>query len=105
MYYLIIHLYQERYWNDVLLALAAEGITDALVLDATHIERALALEVPLFAGFWANMDRKSRFVKLILAPTADRAVVSRIVGTLKEEGVDLTDPAVGRLLLLPAEEL
>ena len=105
MYYLMIHLYQERYWGDVLLALTAEGITDALVVDASRMEHALASEVPIFAGFWADMDRRGRFAKVIMASVPDRSSAYRVVETLREDGVDLTDPSVGRVLLLPAEEV
>ncbi|RKY60014.1 MAG: hypothetical protein DRP94_01880 [Candidatus Latescibacterota bacterium] len=105
MYYLIVHLYQERYWSDILLALAAEGITDAVVVDASRMEQALISELPIFAGFWADMSRRGRFAKVIMASVPDRASVYRMVEALRGEGVDLTDPSVGKILLLPAEEL
>jgi len=51
------------------------------------------------------MSRRGRFAKVIMASVPDRASVYRIVEALRGEGVDLTDPSVGKILLLPAEEL
>jgi len=65
----------------------------------------LVSELPIFAGFWADMSRRGRFAKVITASVPDKTSVCRMVETLKGEGVDLTDPSVGKILLLPAEEL
>jgi hypothetical protein len=105
MYYLIIHLYQDRFQDDVMLALTAEGVRDALIVDAVNMRRILAFEMPIFAGFRADLNRKRTYAKLILALVPDKETITKITEALKISGVDVEDPEVCRMIFFPVEEI
>ncbi|RKY03882.1 hypothetical protein DRP77_05230 [Candidatus Poribacteria bacterium] len=103
MYYLIIHLYDEGLQEEVMLALTAEGVTDSFVLDAVNVRRVLAFEMPIFAGFRADLDRRRGFAKFIVALVPDKRTVLNIIETLRMSGVDVEDPEVCRFIFFPVE--
>lgn len=103
MYYLIIHLYDEGLQDEVMLALTAEGVTDSFVLEAVNVRRVLAFEMPIFAGFRADLDRRRGFSKVIVALVPDKRTVLNIIETLRMSGVDVEDPEVCRFIFFPVE--
>ncbi len=105
MYYLIIHLYQDRLQDDVMLALTAEGVGDGLIIDAVNMKNVLAFEMPIFAGFRADLSRRKSYAKLILAMVPDEETVDRIVETLRMSGVDVDDPEICRIAYFPVKSL
>jgi hypothetical protein len=105
MKYMIVTLYDPRHLDDVMLALTANAAHHAVVLDGKAVAPALMQDVPLFAGFRADLDEPRGVVKLVLAMVAETETVRQIRGDLKEAGIDLEDPAVGHVVVIPVEEL
>ncbi|HID55375.1 TPA: hypothetical protein EYP37_02510 [Candidatus Poribacteria bacterium] len=105
MYYLIIHLYQDRFQDDVMLALTAEGVGDGLIIDAVNMRDVLAFEMPIFAGFRADLSRRKIYAKLILAVVPDEETIDRIAETLKLSGVNIDDPEICRIAYFPVRSL
>lgn len=105
MKYLIITLYDARYLDDVMLALTAHNAHNAVVLDGKAVAPALMQDVPLFAGFRVDLDEPRGVTKLILASVDGIEVARQIRADLKDAGIDLEEPGVGRLVLVPVEEL
>jgi hypothetical protein len=105
MKYLIITLHDTRYLDDVMLALTAHDARNAVVVDGKAVAPALMQDVPLFAGFRVDLGEPRGAAKLILASVDGVEVARRIRADLRDAGIDLDDPAVGRLVLVPVEEL
>jgi hypothetical protein len=105
MKYMIVKLYDMRHLDDVMLALTAHDVRHAVVLDGKAVAPALMQDVPLFAGFRVGLDEPRGAMKIIFAIVEDNETARAIRDDLKEAGVDLSDPTVARVFLLPIEEL
>ena len=106
MQYVVLHLYKGENKEDLMLALAAHGVSDAVVVEGEALEQALTTKLPLFAGFRAGLGGGGRVYAMVVffaVAEADQAV--SILRTLRDYDVDFSDPTVGRAFLLPAEEI
>ena len=103
MHILLIFLYRDDLVDETMEALIELEIGDAVVVEGQPMERILADEVPIFGGLWQTIGEGHASVRLVLAPLPDRARLDPLFRLLAETGVDLSDPAIGRLCLLPAE--
>jgi hypothetical protein len=102
---MVISLYDPRCLEDVMLALTANDVRDAVVLDATAVGSALMQNMPLFAGFRADLGEPRSATKVVFALVPDEAAARAVRDELKEAGIDLDDPATAKVVLLPAEAL
>lgn len=98
--YMILHVNQEKYADDVLMALAEAGIQDPIVLSGESLGHKLAFDMPLFAGFRKNFGSDSSYAKVILAP-ADQKSIEFMLQELKNSGVDFVGDGIGKIYLLP----
>jgi hypothetical protein len=105
MKYMVIKLYDVRHLDDVMVALTAHDVGHAVVLDGKAVAPALMQDVPLFAGFRADLGEPRGAMKIIFAIVAGKDAAGAIRNDLKDAGIDLADPAVARVFLLPIEEL
>ena len=103
MHILFITLYREDLIDEVLSALVELEIGGAIVVDGTAMERILADDVPIFAGLWQTIGDSHDRVRLVMAQLTDRGQLDALFRVLLDSGVDLSDDAVGRLCLVPAE--
>lgn len=100
MYLLLIVLNDPRYLENVLSALVHIGIMEATLVDSTAMGKALAEQVPIFAGLRHELwDRP--YTKLILAWMEREEVVDDLIETLKDVDVDFEGGEVGMLLTIP----
>ncbi len=105
MFYLVVHLYRHELQEDLMLALEAQGISDVVIVDAVGKDKVLAFDMPIFAGFKADLEGRKLYAKLIMALVPDRETAEGFVSSLRESGINCSDPDVCKILLLPAEEL
>jgi hypothetical protein len=104
MKYMIIKLYDPRCLDDLMLALTAHEVGH-VVLDGRAVGSTLMQEMPIFAGFRVDLGEPRGAMKVILAIVKDDDHARAIRDELKDAGIDLTDPAVAKVFLLPIEEL
>jgi hypothetical protein len=106
MYYVVLHLYRGEHKDDLLLTLAAHGVSEAVVVEGEALEQALTTQVPIFAGFRAGLGGGGTVYATVVAFTVrEREEALSILRTLQDHEVDLSDHTVGRAYLLPAEEI
>jgi len=105
MKYMIIKLYDPKCLDDLMLALTAHDVRHAVVLDGRAVGSALMQEMPLFAGFRVDLDEPRGAMKVILALVQSDETARAIRDDLKDAGIDLSDPAIAKVFLLPIEEL
>jgi hypothetical protein len=105
MKYMIIKLYDPRCLDDLMLALTAHEVGHAVVLDGRAVGSTLMQEMPIFAGFRVDLGEPRGAMKVILAVVKDDDHARAIRDELKDVGIDLTNPAVAKVFLLPIEEL
>jgi len=105
MKYMIIKLYDPKCLDDVMLALTAHDVRHAVVLDGRAVGSTLMQEMPLFAGFRVDLDEPRGAMKVIFGIVPDDDTARAIRDDLKEAGVDLANPAIAKVFLLPIEEL
>jgi hypothetical protein len=106
MRYVVLHLYKGENKEELMLALAAHGVSDAVVVEGEALEQALTTKLPLFAGFRAGLGGGGRVYAMVVlfAVAAPEEAIS-LLRTLRDYDVDFSDPTVGKAFLLPAEEL
>jgi hypothetical protein len=105
MKYMVIKLYDVRHLNDVMLALTAHDVGHAVVLDGKAVGPALMQDVPLFAGFRVDLGDPHGAMKIVFCIVEGNEAARAIRDDLKGAGIDLSDPTVARVFLLPIEEL
>lgn len=103
MYYLKIHLYQEEFANDIMVALTEAGVSDIMVMDAVNASRRLAHNLPIFAGFRGELGKTSLTTKIFDAVIEDKEIVTHVLESLKKADLDFQKEDMGRIVLIPAE--
>ncbi len=98
--FMILHVNQEKYTDDVLMALAEAGVVDPIVLTGESLGHKLAFDMPLFAGFRQSFGNNSSFSKVILAQVEEKDV-EFMLEELKQAGVDFVGNEIGKIYLLP----
>ena len=105
MFYLIIHLNDRGCKEDVMLAMAAAGVLDAVVVPATSVAERMADGIPLFAGFRADLTARDTSTLVIGAVVPDEETLERLKQELLVAGVDLKTGQAGRFIVLPIAEM
>jgi hypothetical protein len=98
--YMILHVNQEKYADDVLMALAEVGVVDPIVVSGESLGHKLVFDMPLFAGFRKSFGSESSYAKVILAQ-AEEKDVEFMLEELKNSGVDFIGDEIGKIYLLP----
>ena len=105
MFYLIIHLENEKYEEDLLLAMASAEILDAIVLPGVSAREMMAGILPIFAGFRADLTAGGTYAKLIAAIVPDANAVDRMLGALQASGTNFVEKKIGSIVLLPISRI
>lgn len=101
--YMILHLYQEKYQDDVLMAMTEAGIEETIVLSGESLGHKLAFEMPLFAGFRKSYGSEKGFASVIMAMAEDEQV-EFMLEELKNSGIKFKEDKLGSIVLLPVEK-
>lgn len=99
---LFLFVYRQDLVDEALEALIEMEINDATVLDGTPMERILADDVPIFAGLWQSHGEAEGQTRLIVANVSDE-VLGGLIPLLGDVGIDLSNPAIARLMTVPVE--
>ncbi len=102
--YMILHLHNERYLDDVLMALTEAGIDDTVVLSGQLAGQKLTFENPLFAGFRQSMVSENTYPKIIMG-YARKEQVDFMLAELKSSDIDFLGDNIGKIALFPVEHL
>ena len=103
MYYLMIHLYQEEFADDIIVALTEAGVDDVMVVDAVNASRRLAHHLPIFAGFRGELGKTSLMSKIFHCSVDSKDVVKRILELLNKADRDFEKKDMGKMILFPVE--
>ncbi|MDD3051089.1 MAG: hypothetical protein PHR06_08065 [Candidatus Cloacimonetes bacterium] len=102
--YMILHLYKEKYLDDILMALTEAGIDNTIVLSGESLDHKLTFSLPLFAGFRESVGNKKGYSNIIMAE-ADQDRVEFMLKELKTSGVNFLQDELGKIVLLPIEKI
>lgn len=99
--YMIMHLLQEKYLDDVMMALIEAGIENTVVLSGENLSHKLTFDMPIFAGF-RNSSNGQGYTKVIMG-NASRKQIDFALEELKRSGVELISAGIAEISLIPVE--
>ncbi len=99
--YFILHLYEEKYLDDVMMALIEAGIENTIVLSGENLSHKLTSDMPIFAGF-RNSVRGQGYSKLI-SGQASKQQMDFMLEELHNAGIALIDKNLADIVLIPVE--
>lgn len=102
--YMILHLYNDKYLDDVILALAEAGISDTIVLSGESLGQKILYDIPLFASFQDSATMKTGYGNVIMGPAEEEEVLFALE-ELKNSGLDLLDKKLATIYLLPISKI
>ena len=101
--YMILHLYKERYLDDILMALTESGVEDTIILEGQTLGHKLINDMPLFAGFRQSFGNKKGFAKIVMA-IASKDQIDTFIEELKNSGIDILKEGIANIVLIPIEQ-
>lgn len=96
-----IILNEEEHVDDLLAVMMELEITGATILDGVGMERMLANDVPIFAGLIQSLAGSRPYNKNIIALVKNRETLMKLIGVLKEIGIDFQEPGAGAIFAMP----
>ncbi len=99
----VIILHDESRVDVVLRALVELELYDTTVLDGESVEALAVRTVPVFESLGGWFGENRAYNRAILVSVRDRAEVDAVVRLCRADGLDLTDPAIACILMVPAE--
>jgi len=97
---MIMHLFQEKYLQDVMLALSEAGIDNCIVLTGESLSNKLMYDIPIFSTFRDSMGN-SRGYGNIISGKADKEAVEFFLKEIKLAGIDFIEKEIGKIYLVP----
>ncbi len=101
--YMILHLYKERYLDDILMALTESGVEDTIILEGQTLGHKLISDMPLFSGFRQSFGTRKGFAKIIMA-IAEQNQIDTFLEELKNSGIDIIKKEIAKIVLIPIEK-
>jgi len=98
--YMILQLNQEKYLDDIIMALTESGIDDTIVLSGETSGHKLIFDNPLFAGFRKSMSADKGYANIIMA-IAEETQIDFMLEEMKNTGLNILDDEIARIVLLP----
>ncbi|HCM14991.1 MAG TPA: hypothetical protein DHW79_03425 [Candidatus Cloacimonas sp.] len=102
--YMILHLYSDKYLDDMILALSEAGIEDPIVLSGETLGQKMLYDIPLFASFKDSPDIRQGFGSVIMGVAA-KEDVDFALAELTESGLDLLKMGMVKVFLIPIGEI
>lgn len=97
----VLTLLREEYLEDVILALTETGAGGAVVADAVNMQRMMATDMPIFAGFREELTEQPGFAKVVMATAPGADYLEHFCAALAASGTDFVRERLGRMILLP----
>ena len=101
--YMIMHLLEEKYLDDVMMALVEAGIENTMVLSGENLSHKLTMDMPIFAGFRKSI-RGQGYSKLIMG-MASKNQMDFALDELQNAGIDLISKNLAEISLIPVDHL
>jgi hypothetical protein len=101
---MILHLYSDKYLDDMILALSEAGIEDPIVLSGETLGQKMLYDIPLFASFKDSPDIRQGFGSVIMGVAA-KEDVDFALAELTESGLDLLKMGMVKVFLIPIGEI
>lgn len=102
--YMILHLYNDKYLDDVILALSEAGIEDTIVLSGETLGQKMLYDIPLFVSFKDSPDIKQGYGSIIMG-IAEKDDVRFALDELHNSGLNLETRGLIKIFLLPIQEI
>ena len=100
----IIHLFEEKYLDEVLLAMAEVFEHPGIVTDAIAGVDQLAVGIPIFSDFSSAAASRGTFCKVIHTITKTKDPIVRLQDALLEGGIDFKKERLGSIFVLPVSD-
>jgi len=101
---MVLHLYSDKYLDDILLALSEAGVQDTLVLNGETLGKKMLYDIPLFASFKDSPGIVQSYGSVVMGQ-AEKEDVSFALEELKNSGLDLQKKGLIKVYLLPVSEV
>ncbi|HPF09044.1 MAG: hypothetical protein PHU99_00965 [Candidatus Cloacimonetes bacterium] len=102
--YMILQLHNDKYLDDVILALAEAGIADTIVLSGESLGQKMLYDIPLFVSFQDTAAMRTGYGNVIMGPAEEEEVMFALE-ELKNSGLDLLQKKLATIYLLPVERI
>ncbi|MCK9330148.1 MAG: hypothetical protein PHY08_07210 [Candidatus Cloacimonetes bacterium] len=102
--YMIIHLYHEKYLQDLILCLTEVGVEDCIVLSGESLGHKLVFDIPLFATFKDTVGSQRGYGNIIMG-IAEKEDIDLCLSELKHAGINFIDDGLGKIYLIPISEV
>jgi uncharacterized membrane protein len=102
--YMIFHLYNDKYLDDVILALAEAGISETIVLSGESLGQKMLYDIPLFVSFQDSAAMRTGYGNVIMGE-ADEEDILFALEELKNSGLDLLEKKLAMIYLLPVSKV
>jgi len=102
MYYMVVHLREEKNLEDVMLALTQAGIFNSWVMEGVSMENFLN-RVPIFSGMRFANPTGENYVRIVCAVIEDKESVDVFLEGLSASGIDFERDNLGSIILMPIE--
>jgi len=101
---MILQLHNDKYLDDVILALAEAGIADTIVLSGESLGQKMLYDIPLFVSFQDTAAMRTGYGNVIMGPAEEEEVMFALE-ELKNSGLDLLQKKLATIYLLPVERI
>ncbi len=102
--YMILQLFEERYQDDISMALTESGIENSIILSGESLVHKMAFNMPLFAGFRNSIDSDTAYSTIFMA-VVEKEQVDFLLKELKLSGINFIEDNLGSIVLLPIEKI
>jgi uncharacterized membrane protein len=101
---MIFHLYNDKYLDDVILALAEAGISETIVLSGESLGQKMLYDIPLFVSFQDSAAMRTGYGNVIMGE-ADEEDILFALEELKNSGLDFLEKKLAMIYLLPVSKV
>ncbi|HAF07501.1 MAG: hypothetical protein QME48_00975 [bacterium] len=100
MFFMIILLYRDEFYEDVLNSLVETGINDSFVVEGQTINQAVNINIPIFSGLKYKLNDKDKYSKIIFSTVDSKEQVETLIKILKDIKIDPEKNDTLRIYLL-----
>jgi len=72
MFFLIIQLFKQEYYDDLMLALTSSDISNATIVDGLNMDNVMNQHIPLFSGLIPNESHKRKYCKMVFSVVSSK---------------------------------
>lgn len=101
MHFLFIKVIEQKYKNDIFLALESVDINKASYFDAYNLDILLTDQIPILKGLFLPEEEKYDKQIIITAMVKEIKQVEEFIKILEESGMDIRNQEIIRLMTMP----